>query len=196
MRLFWIAWSFAICLILVGLGLTAWVFASSEHLPDEMQLIVRAASLVVSLAAFVGSFRLALLATATLRAVLAQNLATLIVAELNDLRQAAQQQAAALAGETSLQPGHAPVTSWPLSGALPVPAVLGESREVRRLLGPATEQTLEQLLISLESYNRMVAEAKQQHAGGSAHLLWQEVAIVQERLKLAARELAPFHFAS
>jgi hypothetical protein len=36
-RLFWMAWSFAVCLVLLGLGLTAWVFASSGHLPDVVQ---------------------------------------------------------------------------------------------------------------------------------------------------------------
>src|SRR5262245_22809734 len=100
MRLFWMAWSFAICLVLIGLGLTAWVFASSDRWPDAMQLIVRVASLVVSLAAFVGAFRLALLATGALRAVLAQNLAAVIVMELNDLRQATQRQAAVLVGKS------------------------------------------------------------------------------------------------
>src|SRR5262245_18515739 len=190
------AWSFAVCLVLVGLGLTAWVFASSGHLPDEMRLIVRGASLAVSLAAFVGAFRLALLATATLRAVLAHNLAHLIVTELNDLRQAAQKQAAALAGEASGEAAGAPAAPWPPTDTLLIPRVFGERNEVRRLLGPATEQTLEQLLLSLESYNRTIAEAKRQQSGGSTHLLWQEISVVQERLKLAARALAPSRFAS
>ena len=190
------AWSFAVCLVLIGLGLTAGVFALSEHLPAAMQLIVRTTSLVVSLAAFVGAFRLALLATATLRAVLAQNLAALIVMELNDLRQAAQKQAVALAGEAAVEAGDASAASWPPSDALPIPRVLGERKEVRRRLGPATEHSLEQLMVSLESYNRTIAEAKRQRAGGSAHLLWQEISVVQERLKLAAGELASFRFAN
>jgi hypothetical protein len=190
------AWSFAVGLIMVGLGLTAWVFASSGHLPDEMRLVVRGASMVVSLAAFVGAFRLVLLATATLRVILAQNLADLIVTELNGLRQAAQKQAAARAGEASGETAGAPAAPWPPTDALPIPRIFGEREEVRRRLGPATEQTLEPLLVSLESYNRTIAEAKRRQADGSAHLLWQEISVVQERLKLAARALTTSRFAS
>jgi hypothetical protein len=191
MRLFWMAWSLAVLLVLVAIGGTAWVFAASEHWPGFARVASRAGCLLGSLAAFVGAFRLALLATASLRFVLARNLATLIVMELNDLHQAAQERAASFAegGEAH--------TSPEASEALQIPRFFGDRTEIRKLLGPATEHTLEQLLISLQSYNQAVIDVTLETGSGSpAHRLWQEIRVVQERLKLAVQELAPFCLAS
>ena len=197
MRLFWMAWSFAVLLVLIALGGTAWVFAASEHWPDVTRIVLRAVALVASLAAFVGAFRLALLATASLRFVLSQNLAALIVMELDDLRLAAQERASALAGSAGAEAQKAGPVAWPSSGTLQIPSFFGDRREIRKLLGPATEQTLEQLLVSLQSYNQAVDEVKAQNSNaGAVHRLWQEISVVQERLKQAAREVAPFCLAN
>lgn len=197
MRLFWMAWGFAVLLILVSVGGTAWVFASSDSWPDLWRIGSRSLSLIATLAAFVGAFRLALLATASLRFVLAQNLAALIVMELDDLRQAAQERAASLAGQARAEAQQADSDEWQPSEALRIPRFFGDRAEIRKLLGPATEQTLEQVLASLQSYNKTLVEVRAQRADRNAVLrLWQEIGIVQERLKQAAREVAPFCLAN
>lgn len=195
MRLFWMAWSFAILLILIAIGGTAWVFAASEHWTALTRLVSRSICLMAVLAAFVGAFRLALLATASLRVVLAQNLAALIVMELDDLRRAAQERAASLEGNAGGKAQAGLMEATRSSEALQVPRFFGDRAEIRKLLGPATEHTLEQLLISLESYNQTLAEVSLENGNASAaHRLWQEIKVVQERLKQAAQELAPFCF--
>ncbi|NJO33189.1 MAG: hypothetical protein HC869_08615 [Rhodospirillales bacterium] len=197
MRLFWMAWGFAVLLILASVGGTAWVFAVSDGWSDALRIGARGGALVASLAAFVGAFRLALLATASLRFVLAQNLAALIVMELDDLRQAVQERAESLAGQAAEEMPTVPGMTWQSSEALRIPRFFGDREEIRRLLGPATEQTLEQVLLSLQSYNQIVDKMKSQDADRSAALdLWKEIAVVQERLKLAAREVAPFCIAN
>src|SRR5687767_11068219 len=100
MRLFWMAWSLAVLLVLAAIGLSAWVFAASENWSDLTRIVSRSACGVGLLLAFVGAFRLALLATASLRFVLAQNLAALIVMELDELRQNAEENAIALARDS------------------------------------------------------------------------------------------------
>lgn len=193
MRLFWMAWSFAVLLVLMAIGGTAWVFAASEHWSGFTRIAGRAGCLAASLAAFVGAFRLALLATASLRLVLAHNLAALIVMELDDLRRAAQERAALLEGKAAASASDATGTSQTLQ----IPQFFGDRAEIRKLLGPATEHTLEQLLVSLQSYNQAVAEVKVGSGNASAaQRLWQEIKVVQERLKLAVQELAPFGLAT
>jgi hypothetical protein len=195
MRLFWMAWGFAVLLILIAIGGTAWIFSVSDQWADFARIGVRVASVIASLAAFVGAFRLALLATASLRLVLAQNLAALIVMELDDLRQAAQERAAVLADADGV--GEAPSDVWRSSEALRIPRFFGDRQEIRKLLGPATEQTLERVLESLQSYNQTVKEVRAQSADQSAGTrLWHDIALVQERIKLAAREVAPFCLAN
>ncbi len=192
MRLFWMAWSFAVLLVLMAIGGTAWVFAASEHWSGFTRIAGRTGCLAASLAAFVGAFRLALLATASLRLVLAQNLAALIVMELDDLRRAAQERAALLEGKAA-----ASASNTGTSQTLQIPQFFGDRAEIRKLLGPATEHTLEQLLVSLQSYNQAVAEVKVGSGNASAaQRLWQEIKVVQERLKLAVQELAPFGLAT
>jgi hypothetical protein len=187
------AWGFAVLLILVAVGGTAWVFAASNGWPGLMRMGSLFLSLVASLAAFVGAFRLALLATGSLRFVLAQNLAALIVMELDDLREAAQERAASLAGQAGTEAGKTPPSAWQSSESLRIPLFFGDRDEIRRLLGPATEQTLEQVLISLQSYNQTVVEVESKAPDRNAVLrLWREIGVVQERLKQAAREVAPF----
>lgn len=190
MRLFWMAWSFAVLLVLIAIGGTASIFAVSEHWPDLSRIASRAICLVAALAAFVGAFRLALLATSVLRFVLARNLAAVIAMELDDLRQAAHERAESLTG--------APLVNvWRASKQLQIPRFFGERREIRKLLGPATERTLEQLLVSLHSYNEAVADAKAHSTSGTAaQRLWSEIAVVQERLRRAAADVAPFRLAS
>lgn len=196
MRLFWMAWSFAVLLVLIAIGGTAWIFAASEHWPDITRIVSRAACLVGSLAAFVGAFRLALLATSVLRFVLAQNLAALIVMELDDLRQAAAERAESLA-EVAGAAQNVHADAWRASEQLQIPRFFGDRKEIRKLLGPATERTLEQLLASLQRYNQAVIDMKTQDLNDSAaHRLWREIAIVQERLKRAAIEVAPFCLAN
>lgn len=196
MRLFWMAWSFAVLLVLTAIGGTGWVFAASEHWPDLSRVVSRAVCLLAALAAFVGAFRLALLATSVLRFVLAQNLAALIVMELDDLRQAAQERAESLAGASSPQQGIL-ADAWRASEQLRIPRFFGERREIRKLLGPATERTLEQLLVSLHSYNEAAADARAHSASGTpAQRLWSEIAVVQERLRRAAVDVAPFCLAN
>src|SRR5262249_41966432 len=145
-------------LLLGSVGGTAWVFTTSEGWPDLARIVVRSGCLVASMTAFVGAYRLALLATASLRFVLAQNLAALIVMELDDLRMAAQDCADALAELASAEPRQTRSQAWRPSGALRIPRFFGDRDEIRKLLGPATEQALEQVLISLQSYNKAVVE--------------------------------------
>jgi hypothetical protein len=197
MRLFWMAWGLAVLLVLVATGGTAWVFAASDQWSALARIGSRAACLVGLLAAFVGAFRLALLATASLRFVLAQNLAALIVMELDDLRQAAQERAAALSGHAGAEAQKTFSDAWQPSETLQIPRFFGNRNEIRKLLGPATEQTLEQVLISLQSYNQTVSDARLRSGDRSTKArLWQEIAVVQERIKQAAREVAPFCLAN
>lgn len=117
--------------------------------------------------------------------------------ELDDLRQAVQERAESLAGQAAEEMPTVPGMTWQSSEALRIPRFFGDREEIRRLLGPATEQTLEQVLLSLQSYNQIVDKMKSQDADRSAALdLWKEIAVVQERLKLAAREVAPFCIAN
>jgi hypothetical protein len=197
MRLFWMAWALAVLLILVSVGGTAWVFAQTDGWAAFPRIGARALSLVASLAAFVGAFRLALLATASLRFVLAQNLAALIVMELDDLRNAAQECADALAQLAATESRQAHARAWRPSGTLRIPRFFGDREEIRKLLGPTTEQTLEELLISLRSYNKAVVEVNSQDGDRNAVLhLWEEIGVLQQWLKRAAQEVAPFCLAN
>ena len=197
MRLFWMAWAIAVLLVLVSIGGTAWVFAESDGWSVFPRIGVRSLCLVGSLAAFVGAFRLALLATASLRFVLAQNLAALIVMELDDLRNAAQECADALAALANAGPKQAQSRAWQPSGTLRIPRFFGDREEIRKLLGPTTEQTLEEVLISLQSYNKAVVEVNSQSADRNAVLhLWEEIGVLQQWLKRAAQQVAPFCLAN
>jgi hypothetical protein len=170
MRLFWMAWSLAVLLVLAAIGLSAWVFAASENWSDLTRIVSRSACGVGLLLAFVGAFRLAVLATASLRFVLAQNLAALIVMELDELRQNAEENAIALARDSMAHSKGRVRDEWPV-GTLPIPRFFGERNEIRKLLGPATQETLEQLLASLENYNQIVHAVKGQETNENAVVL-------------------------
>lgn len=196
MRLFWMAWGFAILLVLAAIGLSAWVFGVSENWSGLSRIVSRSACGVGLLLAFVGAFRLALLATASLRFVLSQNLAALIVMELDELRQNTQERAITLA-KNELDHTRGEVRELPSIGTLPIPSFFGERKEIRKLLGPATQETLEELLASLETYNQIVHAVKSQETTENAvMLLWQGIFAVESKLKHAAREVAPFCLAN
>jgi hypothetical protein len=196
MRLFWMAWGLAVLLVLAAIGMSAWVFAASENWSELTRIVSRSACGVGLLLAFVGAFRLAVLATASLRFVLAQNLAALIVMELDELRQNAEENAVALARDSMAHSKGRVRGEWPV-GTLPIPRFFGERNEIRKLLGPATQETLEQLLASLENYNQIVHAVKGQETNENAVvLLWQGIWAVESKLKQAAREVAPFCLAN
>lgn len=196
MRLFWMAWAFAILLVLIAIGGSAWVFTASDSWSDLPRIFWRSACIVGSLLAFVGAFRLAMLATASLRFILSQNLAALIVMELDELRQRTQDRAIELA-KKNLTAEARDRGEWRSIGALPIPRFFGERKEIRKLLGPATQGTLEELLASLQSYNQIVDAVKSQETNGNAVvLLWQAISAVESKLKHAAREVAPFCLAN
>jgi hypothetical protein len=196
MRLFWMAWGLAILLVFAAVGGTAWVFTNSEGWPDVVRIGARSLGVAASFAAFIGAFRLALLATASLRFVLAQNLAALIVMELDDLRQSAQERAVALAGQAGAGARSFDPEALQPSETLQIPRFFGERDEIRKLLGPATEQTLEQVLLSLRSYNDTVLEMKANADRSAVLRLCEEIGVLQERLKQAAQEVAPFCLAN
>ena len=197
MRLFWLAWSLAVLLVLVAVGGSAWVFAASEDWSNLPRIVARATCILGSLLAFVGAFRLALLATASLRFVLAQNLAALIVMELDELRQNAEERAVALAKNELAHSQERGREEWRSIRTLPIPRFFGERKEIRKLLGPATQETLEELLASLENYNQIVDAVRSQEANENAVVvLWQGIWAVESRLKQAAREVAPFCLAN
>ena len=197
MRLFWMAWGLAVLLVLVAIGGSAWVFVASEDWSDLARIISRSTCIIGLLFAFVGAFRLALLATSSLRFVLAQNLAALIVMELDELRQNAEERAVALAKNELRHVQGKGRDEWQPVRTLPIPRFFGERNEIRKLLGPATQETLEELLASLENYNRIVDAVKSQETNGNAVvILWQGIWAVESRLKQAALEVAPFCLAN
>lgn len=198
MRLFWMAWSLAVLLVLIAIGGSAWVFVASENWSGLARIVSRSACGVGLLLAFVGAFRLALLGTASLRFVLAQNLAALIVMELDELRHNAQERAVALARDSMARSKGRVRGEWQsVVGPLPIPRFFGERNEIRKLLGPATQETLEQLLASLENYNQIVHAVKDEASDENAVvLLWQGIWAIESKLKQAAREVAPFCLAN
>lgn len=198
MRLFWMAWGLALLLIVVTVGSTAWVISASDAWPRLWLVASRALCLVALLAAFVGAFRLALLGTVSLKLVLAQNLAILIAMELDDLRRAAQERASSLAGQAGADKQATYSDAWRSSEALQIPRFFGDRDDIRKLLGKATEHTLEQVLLSLQSYNETVMEVRSQSAGDSGIRrnavlqLWRKIGVIQDRINQAASAVAPF----
>jgi hypothetical protein len=190
MRLFWMAWGLAVLLIGAAIGGSAWVLTASAAwplLPLTLLRLLCAAAIVV---AFVGAFRLALLGTVALKRVLARNLAVVIAMELEDLRASVTECASALGDET------APAAS---ARALEIPDFLGKREVIRNLLGRATEHTLEQVLLSLESYNATIQEIERgvRAAGAAAapqtasHLRW-KIGVVGDQIRQALSALALF----
>lgn len=196
MRLFWMAWGLAVLFVLIAIAGSAWVFTASDSWPNVPRIFWRSVCIVGSLLAFVGAFRLAMLATASLRFILSQNLAALIVMELDELRQSTHDRAVELA-QKNLTKEIRERGEWRSIGTLPIPSFFGERKEIRKLLGPATQETLEELLASLENYNQIVDAVKSQETNGNAVvILWQAISAVESRLRHAAREVAPFCLAN
>lgn len=199
MRLFWIAWCAAVSLIVVAVTVTAWVLSVTESWPLLPFLVARALCVVIGLVAFVGAFRLALLGTVALRHLLAQNLAIVIAMELDDLRQAMQVRAVALAdGGAAGAEQMLDTKLWRSAELQRFPKLLGDRDEVRKLLGKATEHTLEQVLISLRAYHDTVVEADLDGVRGADSMerarrdVWRQIAVVQDRIAQAANAVAPF----
>ena len=182
MRLFWIAWGLALLLLAGAVGGGSWLIstAADAALGYRIGSWVFAALLLAF--GFVGAFRLALLGTIALKQLLARNLAIVIALELEELRAAAHQQAALLSAASG---AGAMVQLAP--SRLKIPRFFGERSELRELLGPATDRTLEDLLESLRHFNAAT--------GGDTATLRHELDLVLYRLESALRALAPFTLA-
>ncbi len=198
MRLFWIAWSLAVALIVAAVAVVAWLLSFTETWSLLPFVGARALCVFIGLLAFVGAFRLALLGTVALRSLLARNLAIVIAEELDDLRQAMQARAVALAEGPIAVERAADTDLWRLAGAQRYPILLGDRQEIRRLLGKATEHTLEQVLASLRSYNEAVMEADLEGVRGlesrqnARRDLWRKIGVVQDHIVEATRAVSPF----
>lgn len=199
MRLFWFAWGAAISLIVVAVAATAWVLSVSESWSLLPFVIARILCVIIGLMAFVGAFRLALLGTVALRHLLARNLAIVIAMELGDLRQAMQMRAVALADGGVVAAEQVLDTKlWRSAEPQRFPTLLGNRDEVRKLLGKATEHTLEQVLISLRAYHDTVLEADLDGVRGpdsrerARRDVWRQIGVVQDRIAQATNAVAPF----
>jgi hypothetical protein len=77
------------------------------------------------------------------------------------------------------------------------PRFFGGREEIRKLLGEATEHTLEQVLLSLNSYNDTVVEAKSQSIDepgvqrDAVLRLRHHIVEVENRIRQAASAVAP-----
>jgi hypothetical protein len=182
MRLFWMAWGLALLLLAGVVGGGSWLIAVAADAALAYRLGSWAAALLLLAFGFVGAFRLAFLGTLALKHVLARNLAIVIALELEELQALAHQQAALLSAAS----GAGRVVQFVPSG-LRIPRFFGERSELRELLGPATGQTLEYLLESLQHFNA---------AAGDPVALRHELDLVLYRLESALRALAPFSRAS
>lgn len=179
MRLFWIAWGLALLLLAAVVGGGSWLIAAAADGALVLRIGSWIAAALLLAVGFVGAFRLALLGTIALKHLLARNLAIVIALELEELRAAAHQQAALLAAAG----GAGPVVQLAPSG-LRVPRFFGERSELRELLGPATERSLEELLDQLRHFNAA--------SGGDTAALRHELDLVLYRLEGALSALAPF----
>lgn len=180
MRAFWMAWGLAVLLLVTGTLGAVWIFGASAEWPVLARVLARIAGVALLLCMFVGAFRSGLLATMSLKQVLAENLAIVIAMELDDLRRAAEHHALALNLEA--EPARTP-------DALAIPRFFGDRDEIRRLLGKATEHTLEEIHASLQSFNEAArgtsdTESRQRMQG--------KAAAIQEQVGRAARLLNQF----
>lgn len=199
MRLFWMAWGMALLLIAGAVAGGVWLISADETWLLSYRVGAWAIEVFILVFAFVGAYRLALLGTLALKHVLAQNLAIMIALELDDLRIEAQRRARVLDPEAaSLQ-----TSVQAAAQEFRIPRFLEDRAELRRLLGPATEQTLEELLRSLQSFNatmhdlgapRKESDLVARHQ--TAALLRRELDVILERLERSMRSLAPFNRAS
>jgi 4-hydroxy-2-oxoheptanedioate aldolase len=145
MRQFWVAWCIAVLLLgaaVVGFG---YLFALSESWSLWAKIGGRAAAGLLAILAVYDAYRIATRGTAALQEVLAQNLGSIVVAELERLHAAAAQRKLALAAKDD--PGTLGLSfeSWSFDGD-----------DVRNLLGNPTESALRDVLASIAAYNQLI----------------------------------------
>lgn len=188
MRPFWMGWGSAIGLIAVATAGTGWVISATATWPLLPLSLARVGCVLIALLVFVAAFRLALLGTMALKRVLATNLAVLIAMELEELRRAADARARTLGAAPS-----------PAPEPLPIPSFFGERKDIRKLLGQASERSLEDLLASLRDYNAAVSEQARGYEPTvatppqePARRLHSHIGSVLEAAQRALQTVAPF----
>jgi 4-hydroxy-2-oxoheptanedioate aldolase len=145
MRQFWVAWCVAVLLLgaaVVGFG---YLFSLSEAWEPWAKIGARAAAGLLAALAVYDAYRIATRGTAALQEVLAQNLASIVIAELERLHAAAAQRKLALAAKDEPGTLGLRLASWSFDG-----------EDVRNLLGNPTEQALRDVLTSIDAYNRLI----------------------------------------
>ena len=172
MRAFWMAWGLAVLLLVVGTLGAMWIFGISAAWPAAPRILATIVGVALLLCTLVCAVRAGFLGTMALKQVLAENRAIVIAMELDDLRRAAEQHAQ----------------------ALKIPRFFGERDEIRKLLGKATEHTLEEIHASLQSYNDVARAAPADAEGRQmlATLLQGKAAVIQEQVGRAVRLLDQF----
>jgi hypothetical protein len=163
MRAFWMAWGQAVLLLAVGTLAAIWIFGVSGDWSLVPRVLARIVGIALMVCALIAAFRSGFLGTMALKQVLAENLAIVIAMELDDLRRAAEHRA--LSGEGATLS----------TAALEIPAFFGERDEIRKLLGKATEHTLEEIYVSLQSYNAAAKAGAPAELQGKATLIQEQV---------------------
>lgn len=145
MRQFWVAWCVAVLLLgaaVVGFGT---LFALSEAWVPWARISGRVAAGLLAVLAVYDAYRIATRGTAALQEVLAQNLASIVIAELERLHAATAQRKLALAAKGTPGSLGLALDCWSFDG-----------EDVRNLLGNPTEAALRDVLASIEAYNRLI----------------------------------------
>jgi hypothetical protein len=176
---FWAGWAGAVLLLAVALGMAGWLIshASSASVATSGGIAVM---LILA-----GALYLARRGTASLKGVLARNLAIVIAIDLEELRR-------------SIGAGGVEATAANLEARrLEVPAFFGSRREIRGLLGPVTERTLVDILAGLRAYNEALDNFRQR-ASAPASLsalpeeLRRQVGHLHDHIRQALSLLAPY----
>jgi hypothetical protein len=145
MRQFWVAWCVAVLLLgaaIVGFG---YLLALSEGWPYWLKIGSRVAAGLLAMLAVYDAYRIAARGTAAFQEVLAQNLASIVIAELERLDTAAARRKLALTAKDEPASLGLSLSSWSFDG-----------EDVRNLLGDPTEEALRDVLESIEAYNRLI----------------------------------------
>jgi hypothetical protein len=198
MTVFWMAWGLAVLLLGGAIATAAWLLSISESSSLLPLTLALATCAILVIGAFFGSVRLALLATAALKRVLAQNLAIVIAMELKELRASIKARADSLGADHSASAA----TAAPVQ-AIEIPKFFGKREEIRKLLGRPTERTLQDILAGLQSYNASVQELRSDlqapdHEAGRhtvSSLQWKSRELA-DQIRQAISALAPFHRAA
>ncbi len=195
MRLIWVPWCFALLSLLLGIGGSVWVLSLSTRWPASVMALTHLACAMVIVFSFVSAFRFSMLGTAALKRILAKNLAIFIAMELRDLRASVAQERGSFAQEPESRSSDISSNLQPFK----IPSCFGDRAKIRTLLGRATEHDLEQLLISLESYNTTIDEiingansANERSRAPSAKDLQEKISIISDRAHQAIKALATF----